>query len=456
MTAEMLKLDGADIAVIIGSLAAVFLAGLLGARRASKTGETDFVLAGRSLTMPFFIASLVATWYGAVLGSGEFVMRYGVVFILCFGVPYYIVAMIYAAWLAKRIRQSKAVSIPDQLGSVYGPRARTVSAVVMLIITIPASYQLMLGIILQSITGLSLLLSIIIGTIVSVIYVAKGGLRSDVYANVVQLVVMYAGFVALIIFCMIGYGSPLNLLSSLPPEHTSLPGSLGWMPVIVWFIVALQTFIDPNFHVRAAAAKDVSTARTGIFFSVALWMVFDVMQLLAGLYAVAHLHNVAPTDTYMVLAQTVLPTIWKGLFVAGVIAAVMSTLDGYALVSATTIGHDLIDVWRRQEPRVSSLRIGLGITACLGVLAAWFIPSIIDLIYQAASIVVPSLLLPLLLSFTRHARRFALAIVPIIVITALASLLSLLTAMGEPMIIGLCVSILLHSLNTFRREPSIS
>ncbi|MCX6140188.1 MAG: hypothetical protein NTX15_05050, partial [Candidatus Kapabacteria bacterium] len=355
MIVDALRLDGLDITVIICSLAAVFLAGLMGTRRSSKSGEADYVLAGRSLTLPFFVASLVATWYGAVLGSGEFVMRYGVVFILCFGVPYYIVAMIYASWLAKRIRLSEAVSIPDQLGSVYGPRARTVSAVIMLIITIPASYQLMLGIVVQSVTGLSLLLSIIIGTIVSVIYVAKGGLRSDVFANVVQLVVMYVGFASLTAFCMVVYGSPAELLASLPQTHRAFPGALGWMPIAVWFVVALQTFIDPNFHVRAAAAKDWKTARTGIVVSVALWMVFDVMQLLTGLYAVAHLSSVEPTETYMVLAQSVLPSMWKGLFVAGVIAAVMSTLDGYALVSATTIGHDLIDALRKKEPRVSSL-----------------------------------------------------------------------------------------------------
>ncbi|MCX6140449.1 MAG: hypothetical protein NTX15_06405, partial [Candidatus Kapabacteria bacterium] len=79
----------------------------------------------------------------------------------------------------------------------------------------------------------------------------------------------------------------------------------------------------------------------------------------------------------------------------------------------------------------------------------------IDLIYQAASIVVPSLLLPLLLSFTRRARRFAHVIVPIIVITALASMLSLLLSRGEPMIIGLGVSVVLHSLQAFRREPPV-
>lgn len=453
---DILKLDVLDLLVILGSLAAVLIAGIRGSRSVNKVAEADYVLAGRSLTLPFFVASLVATWYGAVLGSGEFIMRYGITFILCFGVPYYLVAVFYALWLAKRIRNSQAVSIPDQLGLAYGPRARTVAGVVMLIITIPASYQLMLGVIVQSITGWSLLLSIIVGSVVSVVYVAKGGLRSDVYANVVQFIIMYAGFIALVAGCMSVYGSPVTLFSALPAPAVSIPGVLGWTPVIGWFLVALQTFIDPNFHIRAAAAKDISTARRGIVVSVGMWMVFDALQLIAGLYAVTHIHGIAPTDTYVALAQAVLPSMWKGLFVAGIIAAVMSTLDGYALVSATTIGHDLIDPWRGTTPRVSSLRIGLIVTSVLGVVAAWFVPSIIDLLYNAASIVVPALLLPLFMSFSGRAQRLSHAIVPIIVIPALVSMVAFAFDLGEPMLLGLGTSILIIAISSLLRAPTTS
>ena len=448
---ELLHLDTLDFIVIIGSLAAVMCAGIVGARKSAGVSDVDYVLAGRSLTMPFFVASLVATWYGAILGSGELIMRYGVAFILCFGVPYYIVAILYAMWLAKRIRTSKAISIPDQLGMVYGPRARTVSAMVMLVITIPASYQLRLGVVVQSITGWSLLLSIIAGTIVSVVYVLKGGFRSDVYANLVQVLIMYAGFIALVIGCILTFGSPTTMFNSLPKSHTHIPGPMGWLPIVGWFVVALQTFIDPNFHVRTAAAKDVATAQRGIFVSVALWMIFDLLQLVAGLYAVAYLSGVAPTNTFVVLAQSVLAPVWKGLFIAGVIAAVMSTLDGYTLVSATTIGHDLIDTWRKKAHRVSSLRFGLVMTATLGCIAAWLLPSIIDLMYNAASIVVPALLLPLLFSFTPRAKVFAGAIVPIIIIPAIVSVISLFAKWGEPMFIGLASSVLLHTILSFSR-----
>jgi SSS family solute:Na+ symporter len=447
-----LSLHGWDIAVLLLSLVAVYAAGILGSRRQRQT-EAEYVLAGRTLTLPFFVASLVATWYGAVLGSGEFIVRHGIAFILCFGVPYYLVAIGYARWLANRIRRSEAVSIPDQIGAAYGPVARTVAAVIMLVITIPASYQLMLGVILQSVTGWPLLPSIIVGTVVSLLYVVRGGLRSDVAANVVQLVLMYAGMAALVVASMVTFGWPTELLPRIPPSHGSLPGPLGWTPILVWSIVALQTFVDPNFHVRAAAARTTTTARRGIMISVGMWMVFDALQLMAGLYALVHVQTAEPAQAYLALAQAVLPVVWKGLFLAGIVAAVMSTLDGYALVSATTIGHDLIDARSGRTPSVRSLRIGLGLTALAGTLAAWWVPSIIDLVYHAASMVVPALLLPLLRSFGAIRVRERRAIVLLMVLPAISSAASLISGLGEPMIVGLGVSLCLFLFLGLRRDP---
>jgi len=451
MTA-VLDLSGWDLAVLVLSLVAVYAAGVFGARRA-PSGEQDYVLAGRTLTLPFFVASLVATWYGAVLGSGEFIMRYGILFILCFGVSYYIVATVYALWLAGRVRRSEAVSIPEQIGSTYGPAARTVAAVIMLIITVPAPYQLMLGLIVQAISGWPLFASILAATVVSLVYVYRGGLRSDVYANIVQIVLMYAAMAALVAFSMSTYGSPLNLWDKMPETHRSIPGTMGWTPVIVWFFVAMQTFIDPNFHVRAAAARDVTTARRGMLWSVALWMVFDVLQLLAGLYVLVHLPQTDPGNAYLALAESTLPVIWKGLFLAGIVAAVMSTLDGYALVSATTIGHDLIDTMRGRTPSVRSLRIGLFAAAGIGLLAAWAVPSIIDLVYRAASIVVPALLLPLLRSFRPIHDPERRSILALMVLPAIASVISLASNLGEPMIVGVCVSVIAFLIITPRRDP---
>ncbi len=425
-----------DSAIILGSLLAVYAAGWYGASRARKAGS-DFILAGRTLSLPFFVASLVATWYGSVLGSGEFIMRYGVMFVFCFGVPYYVAAAVYARWVAGRIRSSSAVSIPDQIGVRYGAVARRVAAIIMLVITIPASYQLMLGQIVQTISGLSLESSLVLSTTVSLAYVYRGGLRSDVYANVVQMILMYGAMLALVIFSISTFGTPSTMLLALPETTTSVPGTLGWWPVVVWFVIALQTFVDPNIHVRCAAAADGNTAKIGLYLSIAAWMVFDVLQLVAGLYAVAFVGWVPAQETYLQLAQAVLPVAWKGVFFAGIIAAVMSTLDGYALVSATTISHDVIGSANQLPWGKPTVRFGLALTGVLGIAAALLLPSVIDLLYLTASIVVPALLVPLLLSLQRKfAPRGTKSALYQMILPAAAATAAAIYGGAEPMIIG--------------------
>lgn len=441
-------LSTADVVTIIVSLLSILAAGLLGGRRGRSDNATQYILAGRSLTLPVFVASLVATWYGSILGATEFVVNYGIAFLVCFGLPYYTIAIIYARWLAKRIRRSEAVSIPDQIRIVYGKRAASVAAVMMLVITIPASYQLSLALITQTFTGWTLGASLLVTSAFSFLYIVKGGLRSDAYANVVQAGLMYLGYIACVIFCVTTLGSFSWLAAHTPQNLLDLPGPLGWMPIVVWTVIALQTFIDPNFHVRTAAAADADTARRGVYLSVAAWIVFDILQLVVGLYALAALGSSHGAQSAIHVALQVLPDIWRGIYVAGIVAAVMSALDGYALVSGTTLAHDLFPTGR-EERRTVRLRLGVAMSLCIGGIVAYAFPSVIDLIYRAASIAVPAILIPLLCSYTNYAGRIQTSIVQLIVVPATASLCIMiaqavgltLPVVAEPMLVGILVSV---------------
>ncbi len=431
-----------ELVVLLLCLAGVHLAGFAGSRR----GREDFVLAGRSLRVPLLVSTLVATWYGAILASGEFVLRYGIVFLLCFGVPYYIVAVIYATWLSGRIRGRTSSSIPEQIGAVYGPSARRIAALLLLVITVPASYQLMLGHLISYHFGWSLPSSVIIGTVISVSYVLVGGLRSDVYANVVQALLMFIGMGLLVAASVWTFGGPENLMSDQTRPLFNIPGSLGWAGILSWFVISLQTLIDPSFYVRAASAESAHAARRAILWSVACWVVFDLLQFVAGLYTARFVPQAEVTSSYLELAAAVLPAWGRGIVIAGIVAAISSTLSGYALVSASTIARDLFP--RPSVDGVSnarSNRIGLMISCVAGAAIAINAPSFVDLILQTASIVVSALLLPTLLSHTDASTRFRSSIISLMILPAACAILSIVTDVGQPALIGLSSSLFLHA-----------
>ncbi|MDD9897661.1 MAG: sodium:solute symporter family protein, partial [Candidatus Melainabacteria bacterium] len=77
-----------DYLIVLGYFALVFIAGFL--IKPAKKIENYF-LAGRKLTLPMFIATLVTTWYGNFLSMGELAYSQGLVMWLTQGFFWYLV-----------------------------------------------------------------------------------------------------------------------------------------------------------------------------------------------------------------------------------------------------------------------------------------------------------------------------------------------------------------------------
>ena len=95
----------------------------LGAFVRKREGIEDYVLASRTLTLPQFVATLVPTFYGGVLGVGEFTWTSGLSNWTAQAFPYYVFAALYAIFLAERVRLEPGLTIADHLEGAYGRRA---------------------------------------------------------------------------------------------------------------------------------------------------------------------------------------------------------------------------------------------------------------------------------------------------------------------------------------------
>lgn len=367
-----------------------------------NNNKEDFLLAGRKLTLPMFVTTLVATWYGNIMGVGEFIFNDGIVGWVCFSFTYYVAAFLFAIFISHKIRDLGIATIPEQIEKSYGRAAGLISSIIVLIITIPAVYVLLLGVIVQMFTGWDLSLAIIVSTILSFAYIIKGGFKADVVTNTAQFYLMYIGFAILLFFSIYSFGSPLEMIKHLPASHLSLKGNYDYQFIIVWFIIAFQTFVDPGFHQRCAAVTKPSVARKGVLISILCWMIFDFMTLTTALYAKAYFPQIEQgIMSYPILSEAVLPTFFKGIFIVSVLAAVMSTLDSYAFISGATIGNDIIKKFKRYENDDSKYwtKIGMIITGILSIFLAIALPSAVQLIYKTASIAIPGLFYPMVITY---------------------------------------------------------
>jgi len=377
-------------------------------RRRPGEGEADFLVAGRRLTLPGFVASLVTTWYGGILGVGEYGWSHGISSWLVFGVPYYLWALVFALVLARRARRTAVLSPCDQLERAWGRPAALLGAGTLFVMTAPAAYVPMLGVLVQMATGWPLWLGVVVGTALSVGYVFRGGLRAVVATDRVQFVLMFTGFLVLVPACLLVHGDLGWLRAHLPPAHLDADGGLGWQAIAVWYAIAAATLVEPAFYQRCYAAVDERTARRGILVSLGFWLVFDLLTTTAGLYARAAVPDLAdPVAAFPALAAVTLPPVWEALFMVGLLATVMSTIDSYAFLAAVTLGRDL--VWRRRLPAGSLLgaedpanlrpvRWALLGTAGLAIALALWSGSVVAIWKTLGSVGTPVLLLPLLLA----------------------------------------------------------
>ncbi|RMH78947.1 MAG: sodium:solute symporter family protein [Calditrichaeota bacterium] len=366
-------------------------------RRQRDASEEDFILGGRRLTLPAFVATLVTTWYGGILGVGEFTYLYGVSNWVVFGLPYYVYALLFAWLLAPRIQQARLLSIPDQFYNHFGRAGGALSAVFTFFMTLPAPYVLMVGLLIHFLSGWSLWLCIVLGTLGSVAYVLTGGFRAVIRTDGLQFVLMFGSFMIMLGVLVHRFGGLEYLQAHLPSLHLSWHGGNSPDYLAVWFFIALWTFIDPGFHQRCYAARSPGVARRGILMSVGFWAMFDFLTTATGLYARALLRDIDPVLSFPLLGHQVLPPLLSGIFLAGLLAIIMSTVDSLALLSAITIGHDLIGRWKQGASNsLTYTRIGLGVTAAVSALTAILIPSVIQIWYLIGTLFIPPMLLPVL------------------------------------------------------------
>ena len=197
----MISFSTSDLLVIIIFFFSVITIGFISGRK-SGTEADDYLLSGRKVGLFLFILTNVSTWYGGILGVGEFTYRYGLVSWFTQGLPYYIFAFLFALLLAKKIRNASLFTIPDKLTEVYGEKAGLISAVFVFILVSPAPYLLMTANLISLIFGTGILFSLILGLILSIAYLLQGGFKANVYTDSFQFFVMFGGFILISNICI--------------------------------------------------------------------------------------------------------------------------------------------------------------------------------------------------------------------------------------------------------------
>ncbi|MEE9429819.1 MAG: sodium:solute symporter family protein [Melioribacteraceae bacterium] len=472
----MISFSNIDIVIIIAFLISIVLIGFWASKGADKSSD-EYLLSGRKVGLSLFILTNVATWYGGILGVGEFSYRYGLVSWFTQGLPYYIFAIVFAFLFADKIRSASLFTITDKLEEIYGRKVSLIAAILIFILVSPAPYLLMLGQIISIIFDVSIFYSLVIAVLISSIYLFKGGYTSNIWADAFSFFIMFLGFIIIVLVAYNNYGGVEFLEQNLPEAHLSLTGGTSITFVVVWFLIALWTFTDPGFHQRCYSAKSGKVAKWGIIISVFFWVFFDFLTNTTGLFTRAILPNLEnPVMAFPFLAEKILTPGLKGIFFAALIATILSTLNSFMFLSATTFSRDFVikfsSIGASVDKRLSVspykelfhfapdvknktifyTRVGIVFTSIISLLIAYSFESIVEMWYTIGSICIPGLIILVMSSYYpkyKVSNSFAfleiisgvsVSVVWLFIRNQFTGLINEV----EPMIVGLLVTLSIH------------
>ncbi len=364
----------ADWLVFAGVLGVTFVAALYGNRRrkkkqsAKEMSALDYLLMGRQLTLPLFVATLVATWYGGIFGVNEITFNYGIYNFVTQGVFWYAAYLIFAFFIAGRVVRFHSVTLPDLTGRMFGPKSAKVAAAFTFFYITPVAYVLSLGMFLHMVFGLSILNGMIYGTLFTCLYTAWGGFRSVVFSDLVQFFVMCGAVLLVVLFSIHAFGGLAFLKANLPAGHFTLTGGNSWADTLIWGFIALSALIDPSFYQRCFAAKNPSVVKKGVLIATLVWFCFDLCTTTGSLYARAVLPNAEPGQAYFFYSVQLLPAGLRGFFVAGILAIILSTLNSFLFISSNTLSFDFLR--KRFSNVVLSNRVSIFIVGALAIFLA--------------------------------------------------------------------------------------
>jgi len=353
----------------------------------------DLMLMGRKLTLPMFIATLVATWYGGVFGVSQIAFENGIFNFVSQGVFWYLTYILFAVFVIKKIKNYNAITLPDLVGQMFGPRSEKLAAVFNILNLVPIVYTISLGLVLNMVFGIDLSYGIIFGVLFVLSYSFIGGFRSIVYSDIFQFFIMIISIISVLLFSYFKYGT--EVFSVLPDSFFHPLGTFTLLETFAWGLIALSTLVDPNFYQRCFAAENFETAKKGIFLSTIVWIIFDLSLTFGAIYARSILPDASPQNGYFIYALQLLPDGFRGFFLAGICATILSTLDSYIFLAGSTISHDLLP--KRFQGKMWTHNIGILSVALLSICLANFFEGNIKNVWKTlGSLSSSGLLIPIL------------------------------------------------------------
>lgn len=359
-----------------------------------KMTKSSAAFTGAGMGVLMIVAASCGEWLGGTSTTG--VSEYG--YTSGLSGSWYTIAngigvLFLAIFFAKLFRSIGSITVPGIIERYLGVQARSVASVLLIIvmITVGASQVIAAGTLGVTLLHLPFVTSVIVLGIAFIVYTWAGGMKAVGYTNVVHLIVMYGSVLLGLYYAVKGVpGGMATFHAQLPPKYFSFFG-IGTSKVWGWIVASVLGACTAQAGLQPVlAAKDVNTARTASFLTALIVAPFGIITALLGMAAKISFPNLPNAKLALPTLMMQMPPLVGGIVLAGIFAAILSTVSPIILAAGTMAAKDLYQrVWRPDASDQQVLLIGRIATAAAGliciILAIIFYTgsTILDMVYFA-------------------------------------------------------------------------
>ena len=382
----------------------IFLIGVGLYRSREVQTQEDFMVAGRRLTAPILVGTLLATWTGSgsLFNGGRLAYENGFAALWSSVGAWIGIGFIY--FIARKIRRGGKLSVPHILEDRYNRwvgLAATITTVIAYVTIV--SYQFKGGgRVINLVAGDEFYLlgmspmmpGIVITAVFAIGYTLLAGMISVTYTDVLNGLVMLLGIALAIPFAIKGVGGLSNFAAQVPAEKWQLFGAMGSAKAFAYLLPTMFLLMgDANMYQRFLSAKNEHEAKKSVVGWIVGVMLIEVLIVTLGFLGTGlepQLQGAESANIILLVAVNHVPVIIGMLLMAAMVAIIVSTADSYLLVPATNISHDLylrfIHPKATQKELLLVSRLAVLFLGILAFLMVSFFESILEAAYAAYTI----------------------------------------------------------------------
>lgn len=378
-------------------LAGCILVGLLASRRVG-TSRDEYWVAGRRIGTAVNSLAIMAALAsgGSIIGVMGLTYAQGIPATLALFTGAVLGFPLASILVAAPLRRFGRFTITDFLRFRYPHPivARFVPVLIVVSFTVYIVAQMKAaGLTAAVLLGLEYETALTLATLVFILYVSVGGMLAVTWTDVFQgalMLLVVLGAAGVLVWQA---GSPARILAEATagaPDLATLrdrPLTSYLGSFVIW---ATAIPVIPHIVMRVFTARDAQGARVSLNVA----MLFYSLMILAAVFAVAPVGRVRFPDladadlVFLRVMEQDFPPLFRGLAVAAVMAAVMSTTDALLLACSSAIAHDLLgDTLRRRMGPAATHRVAIASAWAVGLVAMWLAyspPPLISQFYTAA------------------------------------------------------------------------